>query len=257
MTVSLSEITALIGSYFWPFVRVGAMVMAAPIYGTLSVPVRIRLLIAIALTAVVVPVAPTMAAVDPLGASGLLIIFNQLLIGIAMGFALRLVFSALESGGQIIGQLMGLGFAQMVDPQSGVQVPVVSQLYTVLATLIFLSFNGHLIMVEVLVNSFKTLPVAETGLGADSIWALVMWGSWIFSGAVLIAIPAVSALLLVNLAFAVMTRSSPQLNVFAIGFPITLIVGFVVIAATLPNLSPQFLFLVEQSLELINQMVGR
>jgi flagellar biosynthetic protein FliR len=157
------------------------------------------------------------------------------------------VFGALIMGGQLISQLMGLGFASMMDPQNGVSVPVVGQFYTILATLIFLALNGHLILIDTLVGSFKTMPIGEYNLFSEKIWQIVLWSKWIFIAALVIALPALTSLLLVNIAFGVMTRASPQINIFAVGFPITILLGFVAMIASLPNMVPKIQELFDQS----------
>ena len=149
------ELSYWIGSFLWPLFRVGAMLGIAPILGARVVPARIRLGLAIAITVVIVPLLPPAPAVDALSADAVLITANQLLIGLAMGFLLRLVFTAVEIAGQIVGQLMGLGFASMIDPENGVQVPVMSQYYSIMAILLFLAFNGHLLLIEMIVESFR------------------------------------------------------------------------------------------------------
>ena len=255
MNFTSAELTAWIGSFLWPLFRVGAMVGAAPILGSRVVPARIRLGLALAITLVIVPLLPTAPAVDPLSGAGLVITFNQLLIGLAMGFALRLVFSAIELSGQIIGQLMGLGFASMIDPENGVQVPVVSQFYSVCTILLFLAFNGHLLMIEMVADSFRTLPISTQGIPLDGLRALADWGSQMFAGAVLVALPAICALLLVNLAFGVMMRSAPQLNIFAVGFPITLLMGMVIMLVTLPALPGQLTNMIDQVFGLMRYLV--
>lgn len=242
--------------YLWPLFRVLALVAMAPVFGAQSVPVRIRVGFSVALTLVIAPVLPPVPVVDPLSSAGLMIVIQQVLIGLAMGFSLKLVFGAFVMAGQLIGQSMGLGFASMVDPLNGVQVPVVSQFYQVLVTLIFLGFNGHLVLLEVLADSFRTLPVGPNGLAMSGVWDLVIWGGQMFSGAVLISLPAVTALLVANIAFGVMTRASPQLNIFAIGFPITLLLGIVVMLVTLPVISPQLNNLMNDVFALMQKLVG-
>jgi len=220
--------------YLWPFFRIAAMVSIAPIYGTHTVPARVKLIIAVALTMMVAPILPKTKYIDPLSFDGLVVTFHQVLIGIAIGFMVTILFGALVTGGQIVAQLMGLGFASMMDPQNGVSVPVIGQFYTILATFVFLILNGHLILVDLLVSSFQTMPVGEFGLSADKIWQLILWSKWIFAAAVVIALPAITALLLVNIAFGVITRAAPQLNIFAVGFPITILLGFIFILVSLP-----------------------
>ncbi len=246
----------MISAYLWPWFRVGAMFLAAPVTGSMSVPMRVRLVLGLAVTAVIVPLLPPPPAVDPFSLPAITIIFHQILIGVAMGFALQLVFSAIITGGQVIAMQMGLGFSLMVDPQNGAQVPVLSQLYLILATLLFLGFDGHLAMIQLLVESFRVLPVGPAGIGTAGFWELVNWGSRMFAGGVWLAIPAVAALLVVNTAFGVMARSAPQFNIFAIGFPVAMLMGFIVILFVLPTVVPQFTLLVSEVFDLIGQILG-
>ncbi len=256
MVLTLEQITGWIGAFLWPFFRIAALFSVAPVFSALTVPVKIRLGLAIVVTLAVAPMLPPGPAVGPLSSDGILIVIHQILIGLAMGFALRLVFDALANGGQIIGMSMGLGFASMNDPQHGVSVPVLSHFFTLFATLLFLSLDGHLVLLGVLVNSFDTLPVSATGITLASLWDLVLWGGWLFSGAVLIALPATAAMLVVHIAFGVMSRASPQLNIFVIGFPITLLVGFVVMAISLPSLLPQLTALLDNAFGLARHIGG-
>jgi flagellar biosynthetic protein FliR len=246
MNFTSAEIASWIGTGLWPFFRIGASLAVVPVIGTRLIPMRIRLLFALSVTLVIVPVIPPVPAVDPLSSDGMLVTVQQVLIGTAMGFSLHLIFSAFVHAGQIIGMQTGLGFASLVDPQNGVQVPILSQFYVVLASLVFLTLDGHLVVIEVLADSFRTMPISATGIAVTGLWDLASAASRMFAGALQIALPAVTALLLVNLAFGVMARAAPQLNVFSIGFPLSLILGFVVLLLTLPSLIPQ-------SMELLNE----
>ncbi|HFC54400.1 MAG TPA: flagellar biosynthetic protein FliR [Gammaproteobacteria bacterium] len=256
MTFTSAEITGWIGSLLWPLFRIGALVMSAPITSSRTVPVRVRLFITLALTLVIAPQIPPPPRLDPFSSMTLLLIVQQVLIGVAMGTALQLVFAAIVTGGQIVAYQMGLGFASMVDPQSGVTVPVVSQFYLLAASLFYLAFDGHLILIEVVAQSFHSMPIAPDGLTREGMWQLVSWGSEMFAGAVLIAIPTVAAILVVNIAFGVMSRAAPQLNIFAVGFPVTLTFGFVVMMFTFPSLMPQTGRLVQDVLVLVRTMTG-
>jgi flagellar biosynthetic protein FliR len=256
MNITEQELTQWITGFLWPFFRVAALVTMAPILGVRTVPMRFRVGIALALTLVIAPLLPPGPAIDPLGAQGVLIIGCQILVGLAMGFVVRLVFSAVETGGNLIGQTMGLGFAQMMDPANGVTVPVISQFYTVLATLMFLILNGHLILINILVDSFQVIPVALDTISENGLWVLLTWSGWIFKGALIISLPAVAALLLVNAAFGVMMRAAPQLNIFAIGFPITLMLGFVFMLFSLPLFVPQFSGMLDNAFETIRGMMS-
>jgi flagellar biosynthetic protein FliR len=257
MAITSAEITGWLGSFLWPFFRIGAMVAAAPIFGTGFVPMRLRILFALVLTVAVSPLLPAAPSVDPISGLGLLITIQQILIGLSMGFILQLVFAAFVLGGQVIAMGMGLGFASMNDPESGVVVPTVGQFYTIAVTLIFLALNGHLIMINVVVESFQTLPVAATGVSTDGLWGLVAWGGQMFAGAVMIALPAITALLAGNIGFGVMTRAAPQLNIFAVGFGIIMILGFVVMMASLPTILPEFRGLLEGAFSLMRHITAQ
>lgn len=256
MTFTSAQLAAWIGAFLWPFMRIGAMFMAAPIFGAQVVSARVRLALALAVSWVIAPVIPPVPAVDPLSPAGVLVSVHQVLIGVAMGFILQMVFHALIIGGQNIAASMGLGFASMVDPENGVQVPVVSQYYLIMAMLVFLSLNGHLVVIEILAESFRTLPIGSTGLSRETLWALTAWAGEMFVGAVLIALPAMMALMVVNLSFGVMSRAAPQLNIFGVGFPITLLLGFVIVLMTVPNLTPHVENLAAGAFELMRRLAA-
>lgn len=255
MHFTSAELTAWIGAFLWPFFRVSAMLMSAAIFGTRTLPMRLRLMLALALTLILAPLAGPMPAVDPLSGAGVLITAQQILIGVAIGFVLRLVFAVLELAGEMIGMLMGLGFASLVDPQNGVQVPVVSHLYILLATLMFLALNGHLLWIEALAESFRLIPVGEAGITAGGAFALVGFISQVFGWAVRMALPVVAALLVVNLAFGVLSRTSPQLNVFSVGFPAALLVGMGLLLITLPSVLLKVGPLTGESLDLVGRIL--
>ena len=255
MIFSAAELTAMIGAYLWPLFRVSAMVAAAPVFGTRSVPTKVKVMTALAITSILVPILPV-PEVDIFNPLSILIIAQQILIGLIIGFAVQLVFSAVITGGQIVAMQMGLGFSLMVDPQNGAQSPVLSQFYTVMVMLVYLSIDGHLVLVEVLAESFKTMPISAQGLVADDFMQVVRWGANIFAGGMAIALPAIASLLVVNVSFGVMTRSAPQLNIFAIGFPITMMLGFALVMITLPNIVPQSISLFSEVYHLIQSILG-
>ncbi len=256
LTFTSAQIAGWVGSALWPFVRIGAMLAVAPIFAGRMVSARIRIILALALTWVLVPVIPPAPAVDPLSAEGLLITVQQVAIGVAMGFVVQLVFGAVVIAGQSIAVGMGLGFSAVVDPQSGVQVPVISQFYSITATLLFLALDGHLLLIQILAATFHSLPVGPIGLSRADLWHLAGWGTQMFAGAIAIALPALLSLILVNLAFGMVTKAAPQMNIFAVGFPVTILVGFVLILVTLPALGDQFQALAGAAFELLARLFG-
>lgn len=251
-----TELMGWVASLLWPFLRIGALLLAAPLFGAKTVPVRVRIGLALLLAWIVAPLLPPPPALDLLSLEALLVAAQQILVGLAMGFVLQLVFSALVMAGQNIAMSMGLGFASIVDAINGVQVTVVSQYFLILSTLLFLTLNGHLALIELLVESFRTLPVGIIGLSREGLWSLVGWGSEMFAGSLLIALPAVMALLMVNLAFGVVTRAAPQLNIFAVGFPVMMLGGFTVLFVTLPGLTDHLEALLVSALQLAQGLTG-
>lgn len=239
MLFTSADIASWIATLLWPFTRVAAMLAIAPVFGARMVPLRLRLTIALLLTWVVVPLIPPVPAIDPLSSAAALVTVQQLLLGLAIGFSLQLVFATLVIAGQTIAMGMGLGFAQMVDPQNGVNVPVIGQYYLVITTLLFLAMNGHLALLRVLVDSFQSIPIGVDALSREDFRAIAYWGVRMFGDAIMVALPAVASLLLVNLAFGVVSRSAPQLNIFGVGFPVTMTLGFVILVFAVSNLLPQ------------------
>ena len=255
MDVGFAQATAFVGSLMWPFMRIGAMLMAMPVLGTRMVPTRVKIVATLAISIFVLPLLPPVPEVEALSLSGLFISIQQVLIGFAMGFTLQLIFGALMIAGESIAMSMGLGFASMIDPNNGVSVPVISQLFVIMGTLLFLALGGHLMLIQLLVNSFQSLPIAPTGVERESLWAIANWGSQMFIGAVWIAIPALISMLVVTISLGVMTRAAPQLNIFSVGFPITMFLGFVILMLILPGFLPRFNQMMLEAMQL-SQSIG-
>ena len=249
-----SDIGLWIAGYLWVLFRIGAVLMTMPVIGTQLLPMRIRLYLALALTALVAPQIAEVPQLEPLALStgGHA---EQILIGASMGFLLQLLFQIHVIAGQIVAMQMGLGFASMNDPAMGISVAVVAQVFTMLVTLLFLALNGHLVVIEVLVESFTTLPIGQT-LQAVDFHTLVLRFSWVMASALLIGLPAITALLIVNLSFGVMMRAAPQLNIFSIGFPLTLVFGLFILWVLLGNAAGQYHLLASEALIWLREMVG-
>ena len=231
------------------FCRVGAFVSVSPIFGSRLLPARVRLLMALVITGALMTSLPA----EPAGFYALSLAFwiriaSELLMGAALGFATQLFFHIFVMGGQIIAMQMGLGFAAMFDPDNGAGVTVVGQFYMLLVALLFLSMNGHLVLLQYVLESYR-VSATFTPLMAGE---MVKMATFMFSGALLVALPAVTALLLVNLAFGVLTRAAPQLNVFSLGFPMTLLFGVVVMWVSSAGWLPQFDALSREFFALLN-----
>jgi flagellar biosynthetic protein FliR len=256
MELSAAEINPWVGAFLWPFLRISAMFAAAPLFSSRMMPIKVRLLIALLLSLMLVPMIPDVPALEPFSPAALLVSVHQVLIGLGMGFILQLVFTAFAIAGELIAMSMGLGFASMIDPQNGVQTPVLSSYFVIVVTLLFLALNGHLTLIMMIIESFHSLPIGLDGVERDGIWHLVAWASSMFAGAVLVALPALGSLLLVNIAFSVMTRTAPQLNIFAVGFPLTLMLGFIFILVSVPGLESQVTRLLSKGYGLMGLVLG-
>ncbi len=238
LSVTSAQLEGWLSLLAFPMARILGFVGAAPVFCNNAVPRRIKLVVGLAVTMGVLPVvtATPPEAIDSW--AGILILFQQTLIGIAMGLVLRVVFAALDLMGEIISLQMGLSFATFFDPVAGGQTAVVGEFLTLIATLVFLSLNGHLLMIDALARSFEWLPVSATLPHKGGWLVLARFGASIFASGLLMALPIVTALLITNIALGVLTRAAPQLNLFAIGFPITLTVGFGVLLLALSHLAP-------------------
>ncbi len=255
MNITEAELLAAVSGFIWPLFRIGAMLVAMPVFSMRAAPARTRLIVSLVVTLVIWPVLPDMPKIEMLSFQGVMVALQQIAIGLCTGFILQIVFATLVFAGQGVAMSMGLGFASMVDPQTGVQVPVIAQIYVMTATLLFLVMDGHLLMIEMLVESFTTLPVSANGLVTLDLWALLAWSSMIFSGGLLMALPLVAGLLMVNVSFGVATRAAPQLNIFAVGFPVTLMLGMLMLWLTLPNILNNFSGLLTSAYQLIGQLL--
>lgn len=226
ISVSSAEINAWIAAFFFPLARILALLVVSPPFDNLALSVQVRLMLGLAIAIAIAPVLPSMPRVDPASAAGLLLLAREMFIGLAMGFAMRLVFAAVDMAGNLISLQMGLGFASTYDPESAGQTAVVSEFLGLLALLIFLAINGHLMVIATLRQSFTVLPVGTPTLSAGIGSNLATSGAIIFSSGLLLALPVVVALLITNLALAILSRAAPQLNLMAIGFPLTIALGF-------------------------------
>lgn len=255
ITLTAEQLDGWLAELFWPFVRIGSCFMLAPAFGAVTVPMRVRVILAGAVALLVAPLV-TVPDVTPLSAAGVLITIQQVIIGAALGFSLQILFEAVSLGGELVANSMGLSLAFNLDPQNGTSTPTVSQLYTILVTLIFLVLDGHLALIRTLVDGFHTMPIGTSGLGANGLWSVVNWGSELFSGALVVALPGVTALLIANLAFGVVSRAAPTLNIFSVGLPVSLVFGLLVMIAGLPALESSFIRLLAAALDFLRRLSG-
>ena len=252
MDVAAVELLDRFYSLLWPMLRISALLIAAPIFSLRAVNLRIRIVLAMSITWLVYPL-HTWPTIDPLSAAGLLEIANQLMIGLLMGLMLQVVTSAIVVAGMSIA--IGLSMATMIDPNMG-NVPVISQFLLVMGTLIFVGLGGHALLLNLVVESFTSLPIGGTLLG-DMAWRqLVAWSSMLFLGALLTALPVMVALLFINIGLGVATRAAPSLNIFSVGFPAMIFAGFGILILALPSIGARIQWLWMQGFFQVRTLVG-
>lgn len=237
ISVTSAQLNAWLAAFAWPLARILALIASAPVIGNPSLPASVKIGLGVLLTILVAPLIQPPAGIDPASASGLLILAQQVLIGLAMGFAMHVIFHAAELAGEFIGLQMGLGFATLYDASVPGFIPVLGQYLGVIMSLVFLSIDGHLLLLSSLTQSFEVLPLAPLSAPAG-LRALLEWGGSIFYYALALSLPLLAALLITNIGLAVLTRAAPQLNLFAVGFPLALLIGFVGLTLVIPYFAP-------------------
>lgn len=247
ISVTSAELDAWINAFLFPLARILGLIASAPLFSNRAAPQRVRLAAALVVTFALVPVLPPMPATPAGSWLGLAILVEQSLIGLLMGFTLRLAFAAIDIAGELVGFQMSLSFATFYDPQAGGQTPVLAEFLGLLALLLFLALDGHLLTLQALAESFRLLPVRPTPFALAGIGELLAWSSVLFSAGLLLALPMITALLIANLAMGVLARVAPQLNIFAVGFPVTLFAGFGVLLFAIPYLGAAFERLFDQA----------
>lgn len=229
-----------IANYLLPFCRLAGFLMVVSLFSSKSVSPRFRMILAVAITLVVVPTLPQFPIKNTFGLSTFILVMEQSLIGILMGFVSRLLLETFVVGAQITAMQSGLGFASLVDPANGNSVPALGQFFLIMTTLLFVAVDGHLLMVRLVVESFHSVPIGSSANLSAMLIELVLWSRWIFAAAVTMALVAIASLLMVNIAFGVMTRAAPQVNVFVVGFPLTMLAGLILLWLTLSFFLPHF-----------------
>jgi len=232
-----AQLDAWLALLVFPLTRILAMIASSPILGNRQVPARVKIGLSVLLAILIAPTVGEMPPVSIGSPHGLLIVVQQIIIGVAMGITMRLIFTAVEMAGELAGLQMGLGFASFYDPINASHNPIISQWMGVIATLAFLALNGHLYMISTLAESFQTLPIGGM-MSYKELYGVVSWGGSIFAYALQISLPILAALLITNIALGILTRAAPQLNLFAVGFPITLAIGFFVLILSTPYFLP-------------------
>ncbi len=256
VTLNAADVSLWVGRLWWPALRVGGFVLTAPIGSETVIPGKVKIILSLSLAFLMAPLVQVPAALTIFSGAGLLAAVQEMLIGVAIGLVVQLTFEALTFAGQTISLTMGLGFATLVDPQRGANTTVVGQMFMIVGLLTYLAINGHLVLLGALAESFQTLPIGVAHVDKQFLMSLVLWGAQVFESGLLIALPAVIALVIVNLALGVVTRAAPQLNLFGIGFTITLLCGFFVLIVGLDGIMVGISSLINSALKAVSELVG-
>jgi len=250
LTFNEAQVLAWLSPILWPFIRVLALFTAAPVLSQRVVPRRVRLALAALIVVCAQPSLPEMPQIPLDSTTAFMAVLAEVLIGLSLGFAARIVFSAVEFAGELIGLQMGLNYAGFFDPATGGQTTAVSRFYGTIVSWIFIIINGHLLMIASVVKSFNAFPVSAEPFAFLRTLQPQVWGSEIFSLGLWIALPLIGMLLFVNLVMGIISRVASQMNVFSVGFPITLGVGLIGMLLTLPMMQAPFTMALEKMLAL-------
>lgn len=240
ISLSSAELNGFIALFLWPFIRILALFSSAPILGHRSIPLRARIGLAIAVAIVVAPSVNSPGAESISGSQAIGILAQQLLIGFVTGFAFRLLFAAVELAGDLIGLQMGISFAGFIDPQHSGQTPLLGSFLVTLMSIVFLSLDGHLTMLSMLIQSFDQVPISSNLIGILRWESLSAMGSMVFSHGLQMALPVLSSMLAANIAMGILSRAAPALNIFSVGFPVTLLAGLALVTLLLPYIGGRF-----------------
>ena len=254
MNVLAADIMERFYTLLWPMLRISALMLTAPILSQHAFNLRMRILLALVLAWMVYPL-HRWPIIDPTSAQGLVEVFNQIMIGGMMGLILQVVVAAVVLAGQSVATAMGLSMANMLDPNMG-SVPVISQFFTILSTLIFVGFGGHAILLGLITDSFQNLPIGQSLLNQDTYGRILRWSSMMFLGSLLMALPVMISLLFINVGLGVVTRAAPSLNIFAVGFPAMTLGGFLILIISMQSIGGRIEWLWMQAFTVLRDVMG-
>ncbi|MBB1485666.1 flagellar biosynthetic protein FliR [Oceanospirillum sediminis] len=214
-----SMIVEWVAGFLLPLFRITGFFMAIPLIGSQMLPANMRLALSVMITLMVMPLLPPVPEIDPVSVEAFLLIAQEVMIGVAFGFVVQIVYQVFALAGQIYAMQAGLGFASMADPANGVNSTVIAQFLVIGGNMLFVSMNGHLALIQILADSFRMIPIGFAGVNQEFFWQIANMGGWLFAASFLIVIPGITALLMVQAGLGIVTRAAPQLNVFSLGFP--------------------------------------
>jgi flagellar biosynthetic protein FliR len=253
----LEGVEAQLWLWLIAMIRPGAAFVAAPVFGSQSVPVQLRLVVALAIGIPALDQVPFVLPADGIASiAGFALVLGEVLAGLAIGFAVQIGFAAAMLAGEVIGNAMGIGFAGMIDPDSGTSSPALGQFLQILATFLFLAIGGHLILATIVIDSYRAIPPGEAWLGAKSLQGLVLFGGDLFAAGLAIALPVGFSLILVQIVMGMLARSAPAMNLFSVGLPATLLAGLVLMAIAAPSMAEGIIAAIQRGLAMSRMLAG-
>ncbi|UXZ53823.1 flagellar biosynthetic protein FliR [Halomonas sp. 7T] len=253
--VTFAQLQGWLVAFLWPFARITAFMAASPLWGHSSIPNQAKVGIAALVAVVIAPVLPAMPSVPIMSWAGVGIMVEQILIGLAIGLVMHIIFAVVQAAGEFIGLQMGLAFASFFDLSSGTNIMVLSRILYMITLLMFVALNGHLMVLETLVMSFQTLPVGIGTLNPNAFELLARYAGTIFASGMLLALPLAGSLLIISLSLGILNRSAPQLTVFNIGFPTSLTVGLILLMVLMTDIGRFLQRLFSQGLTFMQSLI--
>ncbi|MEC4725903.1 flagellar biosynthetic protein FliR [Shewanella sp. D64] len=254
LSLTSIELSAFIGTFWWPFCRIMGAFMVMPFLSSTYIPVMVRILLALSISALLAPMLPAVPAVDAVSIGALFLAVEQLLIGFMLALFLSIMIHVMTLLGAMMSMQMGLAMAVMNDPSSG-SSPILGQWFLLYGTLLFLALEGHLVAIGVLVDSFRLWPIGA-GIFDLPLMGLVSRFAWLFASAFMLALPSILAMLMVNITFGVLSKAAPSLNVFALGFPMSMLMGLLCVMLSFSGLPSRYSDLCLDSLSAMYQFIG-
>lgn len=255
LSLTAPQISAFIGTFWWPFCRIMGAFLVLPFFSSSYIPARLRILLAVVIAALLAPMLPNVPEVDALSIAALFIAIEQLLLGFMLALFLSILIHVMTLLGAMMSMQMGLAMAVMNDPANGTSNPILSQWFLLYGTLLFLALDGHLVAIGILVDSFLLWPIGS-GIFDLPLMGLVGRFAWLFASAFMLAIPVILAMLMVNITFGVLSRAAPSLNVFALGFPMSMLMGLVCVMFSFSGLPSRYSDLCLDALAAMYQFIG-
>jgi len=244
----------ILGQFWWPFFRIGAVFISMPFFGDALIPVWVRSLLALSIVVITAPLMPTMPEVELFSLTSLFLAFEQAIWGLVFGLILHMLFNVFTMLGQIVSLQMGLGMAMMNDPVNGLSVAILGRIFLIFSTLLFLALEGHLLVIDIIIQSFVFWPVGS-GLTMLSLKRVLGIFGWMFASALALALPAIVSMLLANVSFGVMNRAAPSLNVYALGFPMTMLLGLFSVLISISGVPSRYTALVHDTIRYLNNFM--